>query len=513
MKRIAYFTADEHRVYAWRRGRLTLDAKFPSDDTGASAFREYLGGHRGALFSVVVDQAGEDFHEELIPYLRGSDREQVLRRRLAQRYRDTRLATALSLGQVSGERRNERLLLTSFTNTQRIAPWLDALAESEAKLAGMFSVPLLAPALAARLGVRGGRCFVVNANRAGLRQCFIDNGRLRFARLERAADMTPEAFAAFVRSETGRLAQYLSTLRVLPREGPPVHVVVIAPPGRKAVFERTLVSDARLSFVTIDQAEAARRVGIREAPQDMGAEQLYLQLAARRPPREQFARREERRGYFLWQMQRGLVAAGALAFAACALYAGAIWLDIAGIRSETTQVRADSRADQDEYRRKADAFPVTYTTVDNLRATVLEFTKIAQRSGAPEPTLRYLSQVLDQFPQIEIDSLVWQVDRASGGAGAKPPPASAATKSGPGSQVERLEVSGRVPGMARSDYRAITGEVQRFAEALGQSGVYQVERTQLPFDVTSEGTLSGDIGSTSGGEAPRFTIFLARNLP
>ena len=35
----------------------------------------------------------------------------------------------------------------------------------------------------------------------------------------------------------------------------------------------------------------------------------------------------------------------------------------------------------------------------------------------------------------------------------------------------------------------------------------------LPFDVTSEGTLSGDIGTaTDTGEAPRFTIVLARSI-
>lgn len=512
MKRLAYFTADEHRIYGWSAGRLSLEAKFPADELGVTAFREYLGGHHGALFYVVVDLAGEDFHEEMIPYLRGADREQVLRRRLAQRYRDTRLATALSLGYVTGERRNERLLLTSFTNTQRLAPWLDALAESEARLAGMFSVPLLAPALAARLGARGGRCFVVNPNSAGLRQCFIDNGKLRFARLERTVDMTPEAYAAFVRSETGRLAQYLSTLRVLPREGPPVHVIVIAPPGQKPVFERALVSDARLSFLTIDQADAARRVGVKAAPDDMGAEQLYLHLAVRRPPREQFARREERRGYFLWQMQRGLVAAGALGLAACALYAGALWLDIASMRSQTAQVGADSRADQEQYRRITATFPVTQTTTENMRTTVVEFTRIAQSSGSPEQTLRYVSGVLDEFPQIELDSLVWQTDRPGGGA--KPPAGGVAAKPKPPAMEEVLEISGRVPTMRRSDYRAITAEVQRFADALGADPNYLVRRTQLPFDVTSEGTLSGDIGSASeGGEAPRFTIFLARSLP
>ena len=33
--------------------------------------------------------------------------------------------------------------------------------------------------------------------------------------------MTPQALAMFVRSETQRLAQYLATLRVLPRESGP----------------------------------------------------------------------------------------------------------------------------------------------------------------------------------------------------------------------------------------------------------------------------------------------------
>jgi hypothetical protein len=67
--------------------------------------------------------------------------------------------------------------------------------------------------------------------------------------------------------------------------------------------------------------------------------------------------------------------------------------------------------------------------------------------------------------------------------------------------------------MQRSDYRAITAEVQRFADALGADPSFRVQRMQLPFDVTSEGTLSGDIGAASGGEAPRFTIDLARSLP
>ena len=136
-RRILYFTAEDHYLYKSQGGRLELEAKFSGDDLGVTAFREHLRGQRRALYSVLADLAGEDFHEEAIPYLRGSDRDAVVQRRLAQRYRDTRLATALSLGQaLAGERRNERLLLTSFTNTQQLAPWLDALEEAGTRLSG-----------------------------------------------------------------------------------------------------------------------------------------------------------------------------------------------------------------------------------------------------------------------------------------------------------------------------------------------------------------------------------------
>jgi hypothetical protein len=79
--------------------------------------------------------------------------------------------------------------------------------------------------------------------------------------------------------------------------------------------------------------------------------------------------------------------------------------------------------------------------------------------------------------------------------------------------TEIMEISGRVGTMRRSDYRALTAEVQRFADALRADPTHVVLRTQLPFDVTSEGTLSGDIGTAADtGEAPRFTIVLARSI-
>ncbi len=525
-KLVIYFTANGHALYRWAGGGLELEASFTPDEQGLADFRAHLTGRKGALACVLADLAGEDFHEDQIPYLRGGDRRAVVERRLAQRYRDTRLAAALSLGTASGERRNERLLLASFTNSQQFTAWLDALAESGARLSGVYSVPLLAPALAARLGVRGGRAFVVSANSTGLRQCYIEEGRLRFARLERTADMAPEALGPFVRAETQRLAQYLLTLRALPRDGPPIQVLVIAPAAQRAAFEQALVSDARLAFRTMGMDEAARKVGIKRLPPGASGEQLFLHLVVRHPPKEQFARGEDRRSFFLWRLQRGIALAGAAGFAACALYVGAQMIDLLGVKDQISAQRREAQDATQQHQRITASFPVTQTTTDNLKATVIEFTKIAAQSASPEPALAYLSQVVEKFPQIEIESVQWRVsksggrDEAAGAPGmaarpsaAAPAPAPQGTPADAAAEVlQMIEVSGRVNATRRSDYRAITGQVRQFAEALRGDPAWRILRTVLPFDFTSEGTLSSDIGLAEGAEAPKFTITVGRAL-
>jgi hypothetical protein len=172
----------------------------------------------------------------------------------------------------------------------------------------------------------------------------------------------------------------------------------------------------------------------------------------------------------------------------------------------------ESRAATEQYQRITASFPVTQTTTDNLKATVVEFTRIATQSASPEPALIYLSQVVEKFAQMEIESVAWRVSKPSAdtsttkGAGAADAAPAAAEV------LQILEVSGRVNATRRSDYRAITGQVQQFAEALRADPAWRILRTQLPFDVTSQGTLSGDIGAGEGTEAPRFSVTVGRPL-
>lgn len=513
--RILYFSAGERVLYRSSFAGLEVEGRFAADESGLAEFQAYLSDKRAALFAVLADLSGEDFHEEQIPALRGSDRDAVLARRLAQRYRDTRLSAALSLGQVStSERRNERVLLASFTNTQQLAPWLDALEAAGTRLSGVYSVPLLAPVLAARLGVRERRVLLVTAHAAGLRQGYLDQGRLRFGRLEATVEAGPQGLAAFVRSETHRLVQYLTTLRALPREGGSMRVLVIAPPGQRATFEAELPSDANLLYRTVDFAEALRAVKLRRVPPGAGAEVLFVHLAARKPPREQFASRDDRRRYLVWQLQRSIVAAGAVGFLACALFGASRWLEVFNVRGQAAEQATSAASAAQQYQRITSSFPVTETSTDNLKITVVEFTRLAERSATPDRALRHIAAVLDKHPQFELDGLRWSAGKpfetSDGASGSRAAPRNADERSD--LQVF-VEISGRVNATQRNDYRGITAQVQNFANALSSEG-YQLVRTQLPFDVTSEGTLTGDIGSAAeSNDAPRFTVTLSRRLP
>src|SRR6185295_3536745 len=213
-----------------------------------------------------------------------------------------------------------------------------------------------------------------------------------------------------------------------------------------------------------------------------------------------------------WQLQRAILVTGGAGFAACALVAAVQWFYLFGVKEQVAIQQRGARAASEQYQQITASFPVTQTTTDNLKATVVEFTRIATQSASPEPALVYLSQVVEKYPQIDIESVVWRVSKPSAdSAAAKPGAAPGAAPAG-AEVLQMLDVSGRVNAIRQSDYRAITGQVQQFAEALRTDRAWRILRTQLPFDVTSEGTLSGDIGAAEGTEAPRFSITVGRPL-
>lgn len=513
-KRLIYVTAGRAIAYAWARGHLTVEASFPAGEEGTTEFANYVGAVPNSLFYVLVDVVEEDFHQESIPYIRGKDRTTLLDRKLAQRYRDTSLSTAISLGVDRGQRTEERIVFSSFTNTQQLHPWLTALRNAEVPVVGVYSAAQIAPQLVVQLGLKKAPCLLVALSHAGLRQSYVDRGQIRFSRLgplEAAEVASPERAADAFERETTRVHQYLTAMRVLSRDGGPIDTVLIAPPGQAEAVRDAAPRIGQLRLQVVDLDEVRRKIGLRSAPAGAGAEALYLHLLASHPPKQQYAKENLRGAYHVHQWRVGLVAGGALVLAGCLLFAGTQALETLALRDATIQDRQQTVAAQQAYARVTAQLPAMPTSVDNLRIAMDQYRLLAAQTRSPQGLLAEVSQVLSDSPRIEVESVRWEFDGklpevANEGAPGGAPPQGAKPR------YEIAEITARVQATRASDYRGIQLLVNQFVDQLQKRPGVEVLARKLPFEVNSRTQLSGDIGTERPGANPVFTVTVARKI-
>ena len=523
-RRLLYLTGRHLAAYTWKGGTLTADGNFEIGEEGAAAFNGYVSGSPGSLYYVLADVVEEDFFPESIPYVRGRDRATLLARKLAQRYRDTSLATALTLNVATGARREERLLYCSFTNTQQFQPWLAALKQHEARLVGVYSISLLAPHAGKRIGITAARYVLVSLQAGGLRQTYVEGGNIRFSRLGHVNAADPRAVALACAGESERIQQYLVNLRMLARDAPPLDIVVLAPREQHAQFAAVCIDSARLKFQVRDLDTTCKTVGLKSAPPQMLAERLFLHLLAGEQPAQQFAADELRRFYFLWRARLAMVSAGAAVCGFCLLYSGLKYTDIYSLKQLIeTDTQQRQRAAQ-EYDRLQATFPKTPLSREDLKEVVESFRAIERQSAFPDPLLAQISRVLSSMGQIELERIDWAVSPtararpAPGGAAkaekapASRPAAAPGAKPEPVQQFEVVELSAKIQSVNVSDYRTINLLVGQFVDALRASPGLQVSTTRMPFELDAERSLSGDIGAEKSRDVPQFSVAISRRL-
>ena len=100
---------------------------------------------------------------------------------------------------------------------------------------------------------------------------------------------------------------------------------------------------------------------------------------------------------------------------------------------------------------------------------------------------------------------------ASKAAAPAPPVAGAPAAADLG--YELAVVSARVVGARRADIRSITDMASQFIAALKKIPRIEIIGVDMPFDVTAEDTLKGDIGSERAiAEDARFAVTIGRKL-
>jgi hypothetical protein len=524
-KRVLYITTQNATVYAVAAAKLIEEEEFTATDEGLDRFSRYLQREQDALFYLLGDVPEEDFQQENIPYVTGPDRSALIARKLGQIFRDTKLSLAMSLGRETGTRRDERVLFAAFTNTQFFLPWLRALHGQEIRLAGVYSIALTANALIRKLGLKDEKLLVISVHRGGIRQNYFEDGKIRFSRLTPTVETDARRSAQACVAESGKILQYLEGLRLVPREGPPLKVMVFAPHDQFGVFSEVCTGGQRVQFEVIDEQVVASKIGLRSIPGGSRAEALFCFLLGQRAPAEQYASKVQRRMYRLWQMRQGILAASAALFAGSVLFAGLQFFSIIDLHSRAEDATRLAREDGQRYEDVRKTFPAMPTSTENLKAAVLRFDEIEHQNATPEPLLAEVSGVLNNFPSIEIDSIDWAVTRNPGDVGvrdsgrnAPAPVAQPAVAPGLGLPAQQNKtmfqaayVTGRIVLPNRSDYRGVQDYLDSFAEALRKMPNAKVDLVKLPFDTRSNAKLTF-VTSEQQTKAPSFALRITRKL-
>lgn len=492
-RRLLYLTAHQLAAYRWQAGRISEETSFDEGDAGGG-FLAYLRQHPESLFALVVNVGEEGFQLDAVPYLHARDRRTVVERRLGQLFPGAALTVAISLGYEKTRRKDEKILFAALNNSALLGPWLTALKQAEARLSGIYSLPLLAESQLPALAPANARGLLVTVQDTTLRQTFFDRGHLHFSRLSPLGDSSISGIAQAVASDVVKTQQYLLGQRLVARhETLPVHVVAHAQ-AAPAIAAACAGIDS-LSFALHDLHALARKLGLRTLPDDSRAELLHLHTAATRPPRQQFAPAPLRQQFRLWQIASGLRAFGAAVFVGCVAVAAAAFVDLVELRDAAVSAQLNAAQAEARYRAITAGFPPLPVEHDALRALTIRYAELERRGVGPAGLYAKLSLALDDASQIELESIEWQI----GELGAKPPA---------GGESMSLRGIVRIDGGATA--RELLRVFDAFVARLRATPGLTVAIDQQPFDVGSGKALKRRDEIGDGDPARPFHLTISR---
>ncbi len=481
-KTLMFLGANQLHACTWRAGVLSAAQRFADDPTGREQFAAFLQTHREPAY-LLTDLIEEDFRQESVPHLRGSERAALIQRKFEQYYGSTPFRLALLQQRQTEGRRDDEMLFSALTNPALISPWLNIMLAHTLALAGIYSVPNISAPLVK--DIPSGYILLLSWEKpTGLRQTYFNAGQLRFSRLTTmGSDLS---FSDAVATEAARTQQYLNSLSLLP-PGHALDVHIICHVQDRSELESHLHDSPDTHYAYLDIQQLGQRFKSQADYADSDATPLFLDLLATRPPRSHYAAAAHTHFFQLRQLRSSLLwlsavlAAGSLLWSAANLWQGS------GLTAASAALKMQANTLSQQAEKITLGFPSTLASATDMKTSVLLSRKLGNFSPPPQKILDGLSKTLDAYPRIRIDKLSWQMSAATdalpaGGTDATLP-------------AQVILLSGELEGLA-GDYRGALNYLERFQQALTQRG-HSVTALTLPLDVSPQGSIAVNEGKGS----------------
>ncbi|HTJ97493.1 MAG TPA: hypothetical protein VL381_08480, partial [Rhodocyclaceae bacterium] len=459
-RRILLLNPNQLTAYYWQKDTVQIEQRFRPDENGHADFRAYLAQHSNSLFYLLADLPDESFQQDTLPHVSGSDRKALLNRKINQYFFGTPFTLARSLGRNSEGRKDERFIFAALTRPQTLEPWLLAMQEIGAPLAGIYSPPLLLPQLLDKEKTAEARLILITLTGGGLRQSYFEHGLLRFSRLTPLATGTLEEAAVSAAGEAAKIHQYLVGQRLLAR-GQKVPVLCLASPNRFAILRASCVDTDELSFHISSINDAAEAAHLKTALPDSYSDLLLAHLLAKNVPAQQFADGLARQHYRRWQLRFSINALALITLALAGLFAVRTGFQIYLDKERIETAKLMSSTEKLRYDNLVMSLPAVPVSPDNLRTLIERWSELEQRSPDLAASLAPISHALQATPQVELTKLDWHLgptpdDNKAGQA--NPGPA----VNGSNANYIVIDIEAKLPGSLGPDRRTQSEIVDRF---------------------------------------------------
>ena len=481
---------------------------FEADPMGFDKFEQYLASSAKTPVGLLLDIIEEDFRQDSVPHVMGSDRKAVVARLIDRHYRASKQYTySVIQGQQKAGRKDDEVLLAAITNPDIVSQWLRIIEHCNVPLAGIWSLPLLSKSMLSVISANKGPVLLVSQQvNSILRQTFFRNGKMMSSRqsvVNQGAENIND-IGKLALPEVEKTLQFIRNQQQI-EDSEIINVHLLGSDAQRDSLITHFVSGRSSHYHVHRLTDINQRIGL-DGLSDRFADGLFSWVAANK-----FGSASHYGGKNEFQRFYHALASRALYAASVAVVIIGLLLTEAniseGISFEKSTSLLTKRTDEyilvykDKYQKHEGLF--SNAGLMDMAVNLVDQVE-RNRQVSPLDFMAVLSRLIghEQLKEVRIDKIEWTTrqrnDPNSSRARRKSAekPSYATTDPTSSNEVQHVAlVRGRIPTDPRR-YRDSVGQIDTLISLLRSSErIAEVSAIDLPVEVRSEKKFASDVGT------------------
>tara|TARA_R110002072_G_scaffold301164_3_gene480360 strand:- start:155421 stop:156998 length:1578 start_codon:yes stop_codon:yes gene_type:complete len=479
-------------LFAWTGGQLIRSESYPAEYNGYVAFSGELARDPVTPFFIVVDCIEEDFRHDTIAHVGGSDRRELMRRKLKFQFRNTPYRVGSVIGREKSGRRDDNVLFSALTKPEMLDPWTEALLQRQVPVKGINTPAYLMQQFAKQRKLNHEHLILVNIESVtGIRQTYLKNGKVMFSRLSPWNHLQNTIEADKIQEQVLQSRKYLERIKLIPYDRP-AEVLVFT--YGNPLGDAQLLNAEQLNYSIIDTAELSVVEKVSDALVDeCSALTLALSMALRkRHLKNQYAPFDIRRYFHIRQIRNALLVLGAGTLISTAAVATPVMMGALEKSDSTDALEIRVRPLLQDYEQLRLGFPETPIPSNTMAVVVETYDNILRQSLNPAAAMVDIGNALRGISGLRLTRFDWSLNMSDERqqaaeqellAGARVTPESQFVNAViAGETLLRIQIEGRVENT--SSYQLAQAQVENFVEALRTTEEFEVTPLQMPLDAS-----------------------------